>query len=46
MRAESFWLDYFLAQSFVSFESSRRQRAYAGLCSFFLLTNARSKLRR
>jgi len=40
-------LDCLPAESFVGFDSSLRDgRSYAGLCGFFLLANARSRLRR
>jgi len=43
----SIWLDHLLAEPFVGFHGSlRNRRSYARLRGFFLLANARSKLRR
>ena len=40
-------LDHLPAESFVGFDGSlRNRRSYAGLRGFFLLANARSRLRR
>lgn len=47
MLPSSVRLDYLSAESFVGFDGSLwNGRSYAGLRGFFLLTNARSRLRR
>jgi len=45
--SSSVWVDYLSAESFVGFDGSLRDGcSYTGLRGFFLLANARSRLRR